>query len=76
MKYRIRRIDCAGDETRTVRATGYDHAAEIFARHTWGRNAVVRRVTGELGKSGCFRAYQERSNGESSYGEQFHVGQE
>lgn len=64
-------------ELGTARATGYSHAANVYARRRFGRQAIAYRTTGDNGKSGWFRAYvplpARSGGGLTSVGNDYHV---
>lgn len=71
MIFRIKKTDCTGDVLARIEADDPGIAARIWAKRRGYASAT--RVTGDPGKSGCFRGVDCRAGAES-LGAQFHVG--
>ena len=63
-------------QSEQIKARDYDHAAGIWARRLYGRNATGYRTTGSKGLSGFFQAYKpapRNERGLAAEGDPFHV---
>lgn len=69
--YKIKKTDCTGDLLGKIEADDPGIAAQIWAKQR-GYHGVTR-VTGDPGKSGCFRGVDYRA-GVEHCGDLFHVG--
>jgi hypothetical protein len=76
--YNVSLSDAAGEPIGSFDAETHEAAALMAVRKiTRNHNAVARRVTGDIGKSGCFQGYHPWPQGTlNSTGPQIHVMEE